>query len=108
MNSWKTEEIRYYGFSKLIQFHLNFLNCLTFRNYIYTEVVFKVFFYFIENRLHLKGVTIANIEKKIDFLESKVLEFTNSPNEGTSTGESSWFLIPFAQQSQGMQNASFI
>lgn len=53
-----------------------------------------------ENRLHLKDVTIANIEKKIDFLESKVLEFTNSPNEGTSTGESSWFLIPFAQQSQ--------
>lgn len=53
-----------------------------------------------ENRLHLKDGIIAKIEKKIDFLESKVLEFTNSSNEGTNTGESSWFLIPFAQQSQ--------
>lgn len=71
-----------------------------------TDVVFKVFFSFIENRLHLKDGIIANIEKKIDFLESKVLEFTNSSNEGTNTGESSWFLIPFAQQSQGMKNHS--
>lgn len=67
-----------------------------------------MFFSFIENRLHLKDVIIANIERKIDFLESKALEFTNSPNEGINTSESSWFLIPFAQQSQGMKNTSLV
>lgn len=68
---------------------------MIFRNYIYIEVVFKVFFYFIENRFYLKGVIIVNIEKKIDFLESKVLEFINLFNEGISIGEFLWFLILF-------------
>lgn len=68
---------------------------MIFRNYIYIEVVFKVFFYFIENRFYFKDVIIVNIEKKIDFLESKVLEFINLFNEGISIGEFLWFLILF-------------
>lgn len=54
-----------------------------------------------ENRLRVKDTIIASIEKKLTYLEDEIIKLTTDSSNGEpQKGEDTWFLIPFAQQSQ--------